>query len=117
MFFHPLPPTKPAVDSPATPTVVRVTRNVHTVYPNKSTCDFGPLGSVEGLFTCGALVNHSCLPNSCFHCVAKAPSSVDGPPVIEQVLRITQKVLAGDELCYSYISTTAVKTVSVSRHA
>lgn len=88
---------------------------MHTVSPNAAAYSLGSVSSVEGLFPCGALVNHSCLPNSCFHCVSKAASSVDGPPVIEQVLRTTRHVRAGEELCYSYLSElVAASTVSVS---
>eukprot|EP00903_Cladosiphon_okamuranus_P005427 g5413.t1 len=81
----------------------RVARNVHTVSPNATAIELSA-SSVEGLFPFGALVNHSCLPNSCFHCVLEASSSVDGPLVMEQVLRTTRKVRAGEELCYSYLN-------------
>lgn len=94
----------------------RVTRNIHTVSPNTTRFNFGSIssiGSVEGLFPCGALVNHSCQPNSHFHCVAKASPSADGRPVIEQVLRTTRKLRAGEELCYSYLSDSAAATVLV----
>lgn len=94
-----------------TVTVVRITRNAHTVSPNTSKPGFG---SVQGLFPCGALVNHSCLPNTFFHCVAE-PSSPEGRPVVKQVLRSIRNIRAGDELCCSYLSSgAAVGTVSVS---
>ena len=84
--------------------------------PNTTPLDLGAassIGSVEGLFPCGALVNHCCHPNSFFHCVASP--SADGPPVIEQVLRTIDRVRAGQELCYSYLSDAAARTaVSVS---
>ncbi|CAN0435420.1 unnamed protein product, partial [Ectocarpus sp. 8 AP-2014] len=83
-----------------TVTVVRITRNAHTVSPNTSKPGFGP---VQGLFPCGALVNHSCLPNTFFHCVAES-SSPEGRPVVKQVLRSIRNIHAGDELCYSYLS-------------
>lgn len=82
--------------------------------PNTTAYDPSSVASVEGLFPCGALVNHSCLPNSFFHCVTGPSSSAGGPPVVEQVLRTTRNVRAGDELCYSYLSAIAAKTVSVS---
>lgn len=82
--------------------------------PHTTAVDFGSASSVEGLFPCGALVNHSCLPNSFFHCVAGSSSSLDGRPVIEQVLRTIRNVRAGEELCYAYLSDVAAKNVSVS---
>ncbi|CAN0046613.1 unnamed protein product [Ectocarpus fasciculatus] len=90
----------------------RITRNAHTVSPNTSKPGFG---SVQGLFPCGALVNHSCLPNTFFHCVAE-PSSPEGRPVVKQVLRSICNIRAGDELCCSYLSSgAAVGTVSERR--
>ncbi|CAM9531788.1 unnamed protein product [Ectocarpus sp. 12 AP-2014] len=89
-----------------------ITRNAHTVSPNTSKPGFG---SVQGLFPCGALVNHSCLPNTFFHCVAES-SSPEGRPVVKQVLRSIRNICAGDELCYSYLSSgSAVGTVSERR--
>lgn len=91
---------------------VRITRNVYAVSPNLMKMGGG---SVQGLFPFGALANHSCVPNTFFHCVADPSPSVDGPPAIKQVLRTICEVKAGDELCNSYLcGSAAVGNVQVS---
>lgn len=68
-------------------------------------------GDVQALFPFGALVNHSCRPNSCFHSVAE--SSPRGPE-IELVLRTTFGLRAGDELCVAYFPDYVETPVAVS---
>ncbi|CAM9248842.1 unnamed protein product [Scytosiphon promiscuus] len=84
--------------------VAAITRNAHAVAPNAMATEGG---SVQGLFPCGALANHSCRPNTFFHCVADPAPAMDGAPAIKQVLRTVCDVKAGDELCYSYLSSSA----------
>ncbi|CAM9324935.1 unnamed protein product [Hapterophycus canaliculatus] len=91
-----------------------ITRNVHTVAPNVMVMDGGP---VQGLFPCGALTNHSCRPNMFFHCMAEPSPSVDGPPAIKQVFRTVCDIKAGDELCYSYISSSFAARSVVERRS
>lgn len=87
----------------------RVTRNLHTVSP---VLENAGIGTALALFSCGALVNHSCQPNAFFHCLSR-PTSPDGP-VVENVLRTVSPVKAGEELCVSYIAHFALMSVSVS---
>ncbi|CAN0023879.1 unnamed protein product [Laminaria digitata] len=74
-------------------------RNNHNVYMVSPGDTSVACGDVQALFPFGALVNHSCRPNSCFHSVAE--SSPRGPE-IELVLRTTFDLRAGDELCVAY---------------
>ncbi len=53
-----------------------------------------------GVFPAASLVNHSCEPNACFH---SRRASSGGQP-LEYVLRCTEDVAAGEEVCVSYLA-------------
>lgn len=107
-MFVVTPPFLRSVSSPSPDDANRVTRNAHMVTPGETNTGFG---DIQAFFPLGALVNHSCQPNSCFHSMVKASP---GGQEVDFVLRTTLEVRAGNELCISYIVNYATSSVAVS---